>query len=84
MKLIKSAGFSQAQIVKPEATTSSIVIGAPYTTSTQPIAGNFVIACKNKDGNEFVSREMNIWTDIVNIALYLHWDIPHLQLALSV
>jgi len=59
-------------------------LGTAYTTSTPPIEGNFVIACKNSDGNEFVTREMGIWTDTNYIAMYMHWDIPHLQFKMFV
>ena len=83
-KSIKDVGFAQAAIIKAKTTTSDIEINAPHVKSTPPLAGNFVIACKNKDNNEFVSREMGIYTDIDRMALYLHWDIPHLQFKLMV
>ena len=38
-----------------------------------------MIACKNSNGNEFVSREMGIYEDTDYMAMYLGWDIPHLQ-----
>ena len=64
--------------------TAEITIGSPYTSSTAPLTGNFVITCANADGNEFSTREMSIWTDTDYIAMYLHWDIPHLMLKMYV
>lgn len=70
--------------MKPKETTSEIVIGLPYTKSTPPITGNFIISCPNDDKNDFDTREMSIWEDTDNIAMYMHWDIPHLQLKMYV
>ena len=83
-RAIAGVGFSQAQIIKPVSTTSHIVIGAPYQHSSPPMEGNFAIACQNPDGNEFVTREMSIWESVPGINMYMHWDIPHLQLKLYV
>lgn len=53
--------YSDAAIVLSSGTTSTITIGMPHTESSPPLQGRFQIACTNKDGNEFVSREMSIY-----------------------
>lgn len=75
---IADVGFTSASIIKPKATTSEIVVNVPHIKSTPPISGNFVIACANKDGNEFVSREFDYRWSTDYISMYLQWDIPHL------
>jgi len=80
LRSIADVGFAQASIVKPKGTTADITINLPYTKSTPPIEGSFVIACKNKDGNDFTTREMSIWETPDKIAMYMNWDIPHLML----
>lgn len=72
--------FSQASVVPKAGTTSTITVTSAYQQSSAPIDGNFIIACKNAGGDEFETREMNIWTTVEDIQMILHWDIPHLQL----
>jgi len=76
--------FSAASVIPKAGVTSTITVTSAYTSSTEPIDGDYVIACKNGDGNEFVTRAMSIWTEPRYIEQYLHWDIPHLQLKTKV
>ena len=83
-KAISDVGFSQASIALKKGTTSEITIGTPYTKSSTPLSGNFIVHCKNADGNDFESREMYTHQDTNSMAMFLHWDIPHLQLKLHI
>ena len=83
-KAISDVGFSQASIALKKGTTSEITIGNPYTKSSPPLSGNFIVHCKNADGNDFESREMYTYQDTNSMAMFLHWDIPHLQLKLHI
>jgi len=76
--------FSAATVIPAGGTTSTIAVTSAYTSSTPPLDGHYQIACKNADGNEFVTRSMSIWTEPKYIEQYLHWDIPHLQLKTKV
>jgi len=79
---IAQKSYSTASIVLATGTTSTIAI-AEISQSTPPIAGNFQIACKNKDGVEFTTREIGINWGITWINLLVFWDIPHLQLKVN-
>ena len=80
VRAISGDGFTSATVIKAKGTTSTITIGDRITKSSPPLEGNFVIACKNSDDTEFVSRDMGIWQDTNLMSLQLSWDIPHLML----